>query len=185
MLAELRHVRLNLWQLPHLMPQGLAVLSLKQRRAASAEVRKQIHDFIALFGGQEGSLMPRVALLSTPLSLVLTLLPRWSRMRMLAAGRQGRILRCQFGNLRLQPLDFRQQKPDDRLHIRRLRCQPFFRDHGRHAHVLVEKRISSKDQFLKTARSRMVHPVNGYMPRVHRIAMVCNLSQRWLCRNGS
>jgi hypothetical protein len=144
------HVRLDLGQFPDLMPARLGIVA-GQFRAAAATLRG-LHrlNVIALFGGNEWSLVLRMARLSAALLLGFGLSRRLG-VRMLRTRRQRRVLRrlsaFQFRYPRREPPHFREQRTDNRLGLQPKTGQLFFREQERHTYGVAEVRSREKTSF--------------------------------------
>jgi len=136
----LGHVRLDLGQFPHLVPQRLRVAARELRAAAPTLGRLQRLHVVALVGGNQRPLVFLVAGLAATLLLRLVFRRLRPSVWMLRARRQRGVLRrlafhlpLEFLDLRLQLGNLRQQQADDGLGFRRLASDAFFRDSKRHA----------------------------------------------------
>ena len=150
------HLRLDLGQFPHLMPQRLRVAARELRAATSAFGRFERLHVVALVGGNQRSFVFLVA--GLPAAFLLRFAFRRLRpgVRMLRAGRQRGVLRRLAFRLPFQRLDprlqfrvVRQQRANDRLGFGRLASNDFFSDSRRHATVVAECRPPCPDQFIE------------------------------------
>ena len=160
----LGHVRLDLGQLPHLMPQGFGIAAGEFLAAAATCGRLERLHVVAVLGGQQRTLMFLVPRLSAALLLRFTLGQGRFGMGMHAAGRQRGVLgrfspAFQLLDACLQLGNLRQQQADDGLGLRRLTGDDFFRDSERHALDFAE--ICPRVQI----NSAKIAPrgVNGYL----------------------
>ena len=155
--------RLNLRQLPHLMPKGFGIGPCQLGRTTPASIGLQGHDVIAVFRGDQLPLMSRMSRLTTPFSLrALFLFPRRLGVRVLTTGRQRGVLRTQgqSGFQLLDPADERCHKsPNRRRHL----GVDFRRNdnrlgrRGRHDNLCRHrKRRSCPDQFFSRPSSRVL-----------------------------
>ena len=161
----LRDQGLDLGQFPDLVAQRLLVVSGKSMPATSATIRFEDHHVLAFFHGNQGPLVARMPRLSATAFFGLGSVRRRFAVRMLTAGRQGRILRrllqpsdfgLQFSNFTFQLADMRDQQAYNRLSFRRLASDQFFGDPGQHAQDVAEIVSGAKTSFSSRG-------VNGYL----------------------
>ena len=164
----LRHVRLDLGQLPHLMPQRLRVAARKVVAATPTFGGLARLNVVALLGGNQGPLVFLVTGLPATFLLRLAFPRLRACVRMLGAGGQRGILRrlssaFQLLGPRLQPGNFRQQQANDGLGFRRLACDNLFRDFQRHAHCCAtQPAVESRSIPQKTPTGRERLPLGCY-----------------------
>ncbi len=125
--------RLDLRQFPHLMPPRVAIPTGQLLVAASAGVRFEHDDRVALFHGNQRPLVPRMTRLTAAIAFRLRLGRGRFGVRMLRGGRQRGILRrlaqpvLKFSHALLQRGNMRQQRANDRPRLRRLPCNHLLR----------------------------------------------------------
>jgi hypothetical protein len=123
------------------MSQWLWVISQQLRAAATTRFRFERNDAVALFGGNQRSLVFLVTRLAASALLRPFFSSRlWLTVRVLSARRQGGVLRRlpltlppQVFNFRLQLRDAREQNTNYRLRFRWLTSYDLFRDDWFHA----------------------------------------------------
>jgi hypothetical protein len=156
MLLILRDQGLDLRQLPDLVPQRLLVVACQRLLATSASPWLKRHHVLAYFNGNQGPLVSRMTRLAPTAFFGLGSLRRRLAVRMLAAGRQGGILRrllppgdfgLQLNNLALQLGDMGNQQAYNRLSFWRLASDKFFGDPGQHAQDVAEIVSGAKISF--------------------------------------
>jgi hypothetical protein len=159
--------RLDLRDLPDLMPQRRGIRTGKCSAAATAIHGLAGDDFLALLAGNQRPLVFGMPRLAAPWLWRLGLRPRWLGVRMLAAGRQRgvarRLLRCrQFRLQRRDPaLIMVDQRLHDCPHLRRQGGQLFRCDRrwqGRHGDGFANFRLGAKSN----SSSPLPRTVNRY-----------------------
>ena len=142
-----RHKRPDLGQFPDLMPQRGGIRSRQPRSAPPACGGLERFCFVAVCRRNQRPIDLAVPRLPAPIPLRL----RSRRMRMLAARRQRRVLRCLRALELLQPLlelsNFRQKKPHHCLGVWRPLRNLFFGDLQRHTLFLAATGPREKPSF--------------------------------------
>jgi hypothetical protein len=150
-------VRPNLWQFPDLMPQWGKIASPQPRAATTALGWLERLHRVTFVRGDQRPVVLGVPRLTAPFPFRPGLLGVRFGVRMLRAGWKRRIVgrltqpRFELGHTLGKSCDLRQQSSDNRLCLRRLPSDQFFRYSQRHAQDVAEIPSCAKSSFLNHA----------------------------------